>query len=205
MVLRLGAAICGVVVAFSVSSSVFAKSDITDSFASDKSLKCEPTAQDSIESLLGKNFFAYLPYVELQNVAQQVKPEAAATGPAIVGIASTYNPHKPGTQAGGMKTASGELYDPKAWTAAIHVDLRDTFGGVGYGKNYQPTFALVERANKRVIVKINDVGPLKPGRIIDFNEQTMRYFDPTLERGLIHNVKVTPLLGDDWPTGPLAG
>ena len=39
--------------------------------------------------------------------------------------------------------------------------------------------------------------------IIDFNEQTMRYFDPTLKLGLIHGVMVTPLLGDDWPTGPI--
>jgi rare lipoprotein A len=58
--------------------------------------------------------------------------------------------------------------------------------------------------NKKVIVKINDVGPLKPGRIIDFAEQTMRYFDPTLQLGLIHNVNVTPLIGDDWMPGPVA-
>jgi hypothetical protein len=34
-------------------------------------------------------------------------------------------------------------------------------------------------------VKINDVGPLEPGRVIDLNEQTMRYFDPGMRRGLI--------------------
>ncbi len=53
--------------------------------------------------------------------------------------------------------------------------------------------------------KINDVGPLRSGRVIDFNEQTMRYFDPTLELGLINSVQVTPLRGDDWTTGPLGG
>jgi rare lipoprotein A len=58
--------------------------------------------------------------------------------------------------------------------------------------------------NKKAIVKVNDVGPLKPGRIIDFNERTMRYFDPTLRRGLIQNVKVTRLHGDDWTPGPIA-
>jgi rare lipoprotein A len=64
--------------------------------------------------------------------------------------------------------------------------------------------ALVEAIDKKVIVKINDVGPLKPGRVIDLNEQTMRYFDPTLQLGLIHNIKVTPLSGDDWSPGPIA-
>ena len=50
----------------------------------------------------------------------------------------------------------------------------------------------------------NDVGPLEPGRIIDLNERTMRYFDSTLQRGLIPNVKVTPLRGDHWTPGPIA-
>jgi rare lipoprotein A len=130
---------------------------------------------------------------------------AAPNGPTIVGVASTYNPYQPGTQSGGTETASGEPYDPSAWTAAIKTDLREQFGGVGYGTNYRPTFALVESAGKHAIVKINDVGPLKPGRVIDFAEQTMRYFDPSMELGLIDSVKVTPLLGDDWTTGPVEG
>jgi len=66
------------------------------------------------------------------------------------------------------------------------------------------SYALVEGIDKKVIVKINDVGPLKPGRIIDFDEQTMRYFDPTLRLGLLHNIKVTPLSGHDWAPGPIA-
>jgi len=49
-----------------------------------------------------------------------------------------------------------------------------------------------------------DVGPLQPGRIIDFDERTMRYFDPTLQLGLIHQVKVTPLHGHNWIPGPIA-
>jgi hypothetical protein len=32
----------------------------------------------------------------------------------------------------------------------------------------------------------------------------MRYFDPTLRLGLIHNIKVTPLSGDGWSLGPIA-
>ena len=35
------------------------------------------------------------------------------------------------------------------------------------------------------IVKINDVGPLAPGRVIDLNERAMRFFDASLERGLL--------------------
>ena len=68
---------------------------------------------------------------------------------------------------------------------------REKFGGINGGK---ARYALVD----------NDVGPLEPGRIIDLNERTMRYFDSTLQRGLIPNVKVTPLRGDHWTPGPIA-
>jgi len=54
-----------------------------------------------------------------------------------------------------------------------------------------------------VVVKINDVGPLKPGRSIDLNEQAMQYFDPTMQRGVIKSVKVTPLPGEEWIAGPV--
>jgi len=133
----------------------------------------------------------------------QNKPNAAATGSAVVGIASTYNPFRPGYRSGGRETASGELYDPAAWTAAIQTNLRERFGGVRYGKNYRPTYALVSSQDKEVIVKVNDVGPLKPGRVIDLNEQTMRYFDPDKQRGLIP-IAITPLRGADWLPGPVA-
>ena len=125
----------------------------------------------------------------------------AACGDAIVGAASMYNPFKPGKEEGGPRTASGERYDPSAWTAAIKTSLRGKFGGVQFGE--RPKYALVEAVGKKVIVKINDVGPLRPGRIIDFNERTMRHFDPSLERGVIHDVRVSPLSGDDWTLGPV--
>jgi rare lipoprotein A len=125
-----------------------------------------------------------------------------AKGVAIIGIASTYNPYRPGYRSGGRETASGEPYDPTAWTAAIQTTLRERFGGVGFGKTYQPTYALVSSADKQAIVKINDVGPLKPGRVIDFNEQTMHYFDPDLQLGLIR-ITVTPLPGNNWSAGPV--
>src|SRR5215470_14049892 len=95
----------------------------------------------------------------------------------VVGAASMYNPYRPGYREGGVETASGERYDASAWAAAIQTDLREKFGGVRRGS--RPGYALVEGINKKAIVKINDVGPLKPGRIIDFGEKIMRYFDPT--------------------------
>lgn len=124
-----------------------------------------------------------------------------ASGNAIVGAASMYNPFRPGKEEGGPRTASGERYDPSAWTAAIKTTLRRKFGGVQFG--VKPKFALVEAAGKKVIVKINDVGPLRPGRVIDLNERTMRHFDPSLERGVIRDVRVSPLSGDDWTLGPV--
>ena len=126
---------------------------------------------------------------------------AAASGDAIVGAASTYNPFRPGWREGGPNTASGERYDPSAWTAAIKTSLRRKFGGVQFGA--RPKYALVEAVGKKVIVKINDVGPLRPGRIIDLNERTMRHFDPSMDLGVIPDVRVSPLAGDNWTPGPV--
>lgn len=124
--------------------------------------------------------------------------------PAIVGIASMYNPGDPNDMdAGNEELASGERYDPHGWTAAIQTRLRAKFGGVRFGRNYQPAYALVEASDKQLIVKINDVGPLRRGRIIDLNQRAMRYFDPTLQLGLIGDVRVTPLAGQDWALGPV--
>jgi rare lipoprotein A len=120
---------------------------------------------------------------------------------AIVGTASMYDPTRPGYKSGGGETASGERYNPSAWAAAIQINLRGEFGGVRDGT--KPRYALVESDGKKVIVKINDVGPLEPGRVIDFDRQTMRYFDPSLQGGLIHNVKVTPLPGNHYAPGPV--
>jgi len=125
----------------------------------------------------------------------------ASSADAIVGAASMYNPLRPGWQEGGPNTASGERYDPSVWAAAIKTSLRQKFGGVQYGA--KPKYAVVEAVGKKVIVKINDVGPLAPGRIIDLNERTMRHFDPSLQLGVIHGVRVRPLSGDYWIPGPV--
>jgi rare lipoprotein A len=133
----------------------------------------------------------------------RIQSEAALKNAMILGTVSTYNPYRDGIEEGGTQTASGELYDPSAWTAAIQTGLREQFGGVRFGKLYQPTFALVESGEKQVIVKINDVGRLKPGRVLDLNERSMRYFDPFLSRGLIDDVRITLLPGEDWTPGPV--
>ena len=143
----------------------------------------------------------------LAGPAVEPPPRAiAAASEAIVGIASTYDPgDETDLDAGNAETASGELYAANDWTAAIQIDLRGRFGGVRYGRNYRTAYALVEAGDKRLIVRINDVGPLKPGRIIDLNVRAMRYFDPTMQAGLISDVRVTPLAGEDYALGPVTG
>jgi rare lipoprotein A len=135
----------------------------------------------------------------------RIREYAALTNAILIGTASTYNPYRDGPEEGNAQTASGELYDPAAWTAAIQIDLREQFGGIRYGEKYQPAFALVESGEKQIIVKINDVGPLKPGRVIDLNERSMRYFDPFLQRGLLSDARITLLPGADWTPGPVGG
>jgi rare lipoprotein A len=149
--------------------------------------------------------FAFLSVAMAQNEIDAVHSSAVvndASGDAIVGAASMYNPFRPGWREGGPNTASGEPYDPSVWAAAIKTSLRQRFGGVQYGA--RPKYALVEAVGKKVIVKINDVGPLTPGRIIDLNERTMRHFDPSLQLGVIDDVIVRPLSGDYWIPGPVS-
>lgn len=199
MMVHLGAALCGVTTVLAATSSTVIEAVVTPNTAG---VAAEAASVQIVSGTVQVEPNAAAYRVVLAPLAEDDR-KVPAKGATIEGIASMYNPYRPGPLEGGKQTASGEPYDPNAWSAAIQTDLRDHFGGVRYGKEYRPTFALVERDDKQVIVKINDVGPLRPGRVIDFNDQTMRYFDPTLVRGLIHRVKVTPLLGDDWPTGPI--
>src|SRR5438034_10187296 len=53
--------------------------------------------------------------------------------------------------------------------------------------------ALVEAVGKKVIVKINDVGPLTPRRIIDVNERAMHHVDPRLQLGVTYGASYRPL------------
>ncbi len=217
MNLRLGAALCVAVAVFAFFSSpttIIKSGGIARGAAISRSLlqraareraqraDKEPRAAVKLASIVDSADPGAVPFGATGIGA--VIARALRAGVTITGVASTYNPFRASDiTAGGIETASGERYDPKAWTAAIQTDLRGFFGGVRFGKDYRPCYALVASRDKQAIIKINDVGPLEPGRVIDLNEQTMRYFDPTLERGLIPHVTVTPLLGDGWSTGPL--
>jgi rare lipoprotein A len=164
-------------------------------------VECPQTllSQDILASVV-----SYAPLTPMMTTNSFDNQKIVPAADPIVGIASMYNPNDPNDKdSGDGETASGERYDAESWTAAIRIDLRGQFGGVRSGENYQPAFALVQSGGKQVIVRINDVGPLKPGRIIDLNEQTMRYFDPTLQVGLIDDVSVTPLAGNNWALGPV--
>ncbi len=146
----------------------------------------------------------YVPQTELTTASLPRRQKIVPSAKALVGTASMYNPTDPkDMDAGNEELASGERYDPNGWTAAIRTDLRAQFGGVRFGRNYRPAFALVTSGGKQVVVRINDIGPLKRGRIIDLNIRSMRYFDPTLQLGLIGKVSVTPLVGQDVALGPV--
>jgi peptidoglycan lytic transglycosylase len=136
---------------------------------------------------------------------EHVKAPVLKRDKRVVGRASTYNPYKPGDCSGGKTTASGEPYEENGWAAAIQINLRRLFNGVRFGRNYRPTFALVTSGDKSAILKINDVGPLLPGRVIDLTERAMRYFDASFDRGVLSNVTVTPLVGERWRAGPVEG
>jgi rare lipoprotein A len=123
-------------------------------------------------------------------------PNAAESDTTIIGAASFYD--DPG------ETASGEQYDPTAFTAAAQLKIRDKFGGIKFGRLYQPSYAIAEYAGKKLIVKFNDVGPLRPGRMFDLSRAAMKYFDDSLDKGVLPDVKVTVLpLGRVYAAGPV--
>jgi len=137
---------------------------------------------------------------ELQPLDLGLRPtlEAPATQRVhepIVGIASFYDYPQ--------ETASGEPYDPKAFTAAAQLEIRGKFGGISFGTLYQPAYAIAEYRGKKLIIKFNDVGPLVADRKFDLSRAAMEYFDG-VEKGLLEGFKVTPLpLGQIYATGPV--
>jgi rare lipoprotein A len=123
-------------------------------------------------------------------------PNEAASETTIIGAASFYD--DPG------ETASGEQYDPTAFTAAAQLKIRDKFGGIKFGRLYQPSYGIAEYAGKKLILKFNDVGPLRPGRMFDLSRAAMKYFDDSLDKGVLPDVKVTVLpLGRVYAAGPV--
>lgn len=99
-------------------------------------------------------------YTEEQSMTNILKPLALILTfmlsiPAMANVASWYGP---GFQ--GKRTASGEIYDMYGLTAA-HKTLP-------FGSKVKVT----NLANKKtVVLKINDRGPFKPGRVIDLSKK----------------------------------
>jgi rare lipoprotein A len=132
-----------------------------------------------------------------RSVANAASRIALSAADAIIGIASFYDEPQ--------KTASGEQYDPTAFTAAAQLEIRGRFGGIRYGRLYQPAYGLGEYGGKKIIVRFNDVGPLRPGRKFDLSRAAMAYFDSTLDKGLLPDFRMTPLpLGRTYPEGPVS-
>jgi rare lipoprotein A len=92
---------------------------------------------------------------------------------ALEGEASWY-----GASLAGRRTASGERFDPQAWTAA-HRSL--PFG----------TWVEVVRVDtgRSVRVRINDRGPFAAGRVIDLSQRAAAHLD-MLRRG-VASVRIT--------------
>ena len=122
------------------------------------------------------------------------------------GDASTYNPYLPGWRTGGGTLATGGPYNPNSYDAALQLGLAKQYR-CGYGSR-AICHAVVQAPNGRaMVVRINDNGPLVPGRVIDLNEKSMRYLsNNTLgnNKGVIKNVTVTLLCGiEGMALGPL--
>lgn len=85
--------------------------------------------------------------------------DAHPVGPPTTGLASWYGePHH------GQRTANGEIFDQEALTAA-HPTL--PFGTILRVTNVQN--------GRSVDVRINDRGPVVPGRILDLSRAAARY------------------------------
>lgn len=93
---------------------------------------------------------AYRPSVVRRALPSLTAPGGGAAGPQL-GLASFYNEPQP--------TANGEVFNPRAMTAAhksLPFNTKVRVTNVDNGRS--------------VVVRINDRGPFKPGRIIDLSE-----------------------------------
>lgn len=98
------------------------------------------------------------PNVPYEIKGETYEPEAADVPLTETGIASWY-----GKPFHGRRTATGEIYDMHAMTAA-HKTMP------------LPSYALVRnpRNKREVVVRVNDRGPFKPGRVIDLSHAAAR-------------------------------
>lgn len=141
-----------------------------------------------------------------QTTETQPTIQLAAKSTPLKGAASTYNPNKPGYATGGQRLATGGTYNPNAYEAALQLGLAKRYQ-VGYGAG-KIGYALVESGTRKLILKINDNGPLVPGRIIDLNEASMRYLSNGAlgnNSGVLPGVTVTLLEGLNYSAGPVTG
>ncbi|MBI2048517.1 MAG: hypothetical protein HYT30_01150, partial [Parcubacteria group bacterium] len=122
------------------------------------------------------------------------------------GAASTYNPNVVGWRTGGEKLATGGRYNPDEFEAALQTGLAEQYR-MGHSRYPNVGYALVEAEGRKLIVRINDNGPLVRNRIIDLNEASMRYLSGGRygnNSGVLQNTRVTVLAGQNYTPGPLA-
>jgi rare lipoprotein A len=108
---------------------------------------------------LSKTAEAAFRTASIASSASKKKPEAARRS-RLTGLASYYG--------SGEVTATGEKFDPKGMTAAHRT--------LPFGTRVRVT--RVDTGNS-VVVRINDRGPFKPGRIIDLSEGAAEDLDMT--------------------------
>ena len=105
----------------------------------------------------------------------------------VKGQASYYGP---GFQ--GNRTSQGDVFNTEEYSAAIQIDIRNQFGvPAGSGKNGYARVTNLSNG-RSILVKINDVGPLTSGRVIDLSQKAFRSLSPTgtLGPGVLNNIKV---------------
>jgi len=138
----------------------------------------------------GDNFFRFGTVTRVQR-RERMPDNLRETGKIFTGSASWYG-RKDGFQ--GKPTSNGEIFDTDKLTAAIQINLRDEFGGVSSGKRVYYAKVTNTENNKSVVVRINDVGPLVPGGVIDLSEAAFkRIASGGLGQGRIPNVTVEKL------------
>jgi rare lipoprotein A len=101
---------------------------------------------------------ADLPNLQYRVRGQEYRPTSTDVAMRETGLASWY-----GEPFHGRRTANGEVYDMNAMTAA-HKTMP------------LPSYAVVRnrRNGKQVVVRINDRGPFKDGRVIDLSRAAAR-------------------------------
>lgn len=129
---------------------------------------------------------AYFRFGTVTGVRRITGVAGRPTGQQFSGEATVY-----ARRFHGKRTSTGEVFNTDAYTAAIQIGLRDQFGGVSGASG--PGYAIVENLDngRKIVVKINDVGPLAPGRVIDLSEASSKYLLNSRRPGSVGRVRVT--------------